>query len=446
MKGVSQAGRRAVRRRVRRQKGGGALRALAGCLIATLLVLAAVRFGHCGFDDSCGSHLSSDFSGLVRSLAGGRRPPPVAPSYAAASGSAMTVPLHQGGSVALPAGRLAFESLTLQELRDRAVEAGASSDAILEAKNADNAKAAMYRLILKTQEDAVHKSDEAERAAAEVAAAAYVGDLPDSAANIGERAPAPVPAAAGGAPCRDSYDVAQCPLWAGLGHCGTNERWMATNCALSCRVCADTAPASPPPAAITIPPPPPPPPPPSPSPPLPAPPATPVDQLSWKLVRASEHPKVSAWEPPKGAPGDVKSCMDDRVDPDPVSSCGKACARLYHSHGCRFFYTLIESAPDAVVARQPWTKRGRCCLKTTAEVDGPWEHRSNSGNGQFYAMYAGDGSSEHEMKATRRERAKQAALAKLGGAVGVAKSKPPPRPPPPPGEQGSGKPVSSGDG
>ena len=107
MKGVSQAGRRAVRRRVRRQKGGGALRALAGCLIATLLVLAAVRFGHCGFDDSCGSHLSSDFSGLVRSLAGGRRPPPVAPSYAAASGSAMTVPLHQGGSAALPAGRLA---------------------------------------------------------------------------------------------------------------------------------------------------------------------------------------------------------------------------------------------------------------------------------------------------------------------------------------------------
>lgn len=63
------------------------------------------------------------------------------------------------------------------------------------------------------------------------------------------------------------------------------------------------------------------------------------EEMSWKLVRDQGHPTVATWDagsfadqqcPARVSAGakfdDVDcGCADDRVDPDPVTSCGQLC-------------------------------------------------------------------------------------------------------------------------
>ncbi len=80
--------------------------------------------------------------------------------------------------VAPPTTREGYESLTLQDLRDRAVEVGASAAAVAEARNADDAKLAMYNLMLTTRRERQQAAEATARAAADAAASAYTEDLP----------------------------------------------------------------------------------------------------------------------------------------------------------------------------------------------------------------------------------------------------------------------------
>ena len=177
MRGVSAAGRRrqALRRSSRRRYNGGGLRALTACIATTLLVFGAVQFWHCG-TEPCGAHLSSDVSWVARTLAGGRAASPSRPHLP--TGSPMLQSQQSDFLVGLPTTRDGYESMTLQDLRDRAIEVGSSAAAVTEARNADDAKRAMYNLIVSTQRERTQAAEATARAAADAAASSYTEDLP----------------------------------------------------------------------------------------------------------------------------------------------------------------------------------------------------------------------------------------------------------------------------
>ena len=182
MRGVSAAGRRqALRRSTQLRRRGAGFRALAACAGASLLMLGALQFWHCGTLD-CASHLTSDASQFVRIVGGNRvgspglqRPRP--------GGRSLPPQSQQEGELlpalpTTPRAEQAYESLTLQELRDRAVDAGASAAAVAAARDADDAKRAMYDLVRTAQQEKQRVAEAAERAAADAKAAAYTEDLP----------------------------------------------------------------------------------------------------------------------------------------------------------------------------------------------------------------------------------------------------------------------------
>lgn len=167
-------GRQARARRLTRQRRHGAgLRVLTVCIAATLLVFGMLQFWHCGTKD-CASHLSNDASHFLRQIAGVRAAP--------SSAQSTTWSWFQSHRVELPgdipgSGDAYLESATLQDLRDRAVEAGASKTAVMEARNADNAKLAMYSLIHTAQKERAQAAETAARTAADRQAADFAEDL-----------------------------------------------------------------------------------------------------------------------------------------------------------------------------------------------------------------------------------------------------------------------------
>ena len=320
---------------------------------ALLVCVWALRKYHCG-SLNCGAHLSRDFQSVARSM-----------------GLLSPVELHeadwrlQTGSKTGPGlAPVDLESLSLQELRDRAVAAGATPEALAEARSADDAKAAMYSLIRTAHTAARQKDDATARGAADVAAAGFTGDLPQG-GDEQASPPHPIPASptAFAAECSD-IDPAQCPWWAQSGDCDKNTEWMQAHCTKSCGSCigvpgtasapAQAAPWNPPPVPRPPPDSPPPPldsPPPPPTDPVPPPPPPPPSTLKWKLVKVRAHPRVSAWgdtkegetTPPNGGAineqdcpaGGSCGCADNRVEPDPVESCAILCTKYFYTHGCR---------------------------------------------------------------------------------------------------------------